>query len=273
MDAILSAENITKDFLPRGITAMGEGIRALAGASLSIQNGERIAIVGGSGSGKSTLAACLAFLETPTSGSICFRGREIAGLSEKELRTIRPQVQLVFQDSANAFNPDLTTLQVLEEPLQLNFRLTKQERRDRASELLRRVGLQKDLFKRQIEELSGGQRQRFAIARALALEPRVLILDEALSAMDSSIQAQITNLLLDLTDMTIPAEKRSAIVLISHDLVMAVRIADRIFVMESGRIVESGPSQRIVTAPETEATKALVAATTVLRFTPKLRTV
>ena len=266
MDGLLAIENLKKEFALRGIAGEKRVVYALDGINLTIQSGVRIAIVGGSGSGKSTLAACLSFLETPTSGKIYFRGHDASELSEKELRSVRPRVQLVFQDSATAFNPDFNVFEVLEEPLSLNSSLDSQERRVRAAELLERVGLH-DMLARNTEELSGGQRQRVAIARALALEPKVLILDEALSALDSSVQAQVANLLLDLTTESLPSAEKPAIVLITHDLVMAARIADEIIVMQNGRIVESGPSRRIVTSPKQEATKALVAATQVLDFT------
>jgi|SRR5579871_128578 peptide/nickel transport system ATP-binding protein len=273
MDELLSTVNLVKEFPPRRIGGTGTGVRALNEINLSISQGERIAIIGGSGSGKSTLAACLACLETPTSGSIYFHGSEITALPEKALRDIRPQVQLVFQDSASAFNPDFTVQEVLEEPLRFNTRLDSQEKRVHARAMLERVGLHHNLLERKTWQLSGGQRQRLSIARALVLEPKVLILDEALSALDSSVQAQIANLLLDLTDSTNPVKKRPALVLITHDLIMAALIADEIVVMEKGRIVESGPSGKIVTAPAAEATKALVKAAPAIRFDAKLRTV
>ena len=260
MKPLLRAENLTKEFVPRGVSRSHRTVRALEEVSLAIKQGTHVAIVGGSGSGKSTLAACLAFLEEPTSGKIHFEGREATTLTQKDLRSIRPQVQLVFQDSANAFNPDFTVLQALGEPLLLHFACGAEERYQRASVLLERMGLQTEMLGRKTGELSGGQRQRIAIARALALEPKVLILDEALSALDSSVQARIANLLLDLADPSVPLEMRPAIVSITHDLAMAARVADEMIVMHEGRIVESGPPNRILEAPSEEATRALIAA-------------
>jgi len=251
-----------KEYPLRHFSGAKAAVRALDRVNLTIQRGARIAIVGASGSGKSTLAACLACLEKPSSGTIQFQNQELTGLSEDELRDIRPQIQLVFQDPAKAFNPNFTVLEVLEEPWILQRKISAEEMREGAAGLLVRVGLTRNIFGRGAADLSGGQRQRLAIARALALEPKVLILDEALSALDYSVQAQIANLLLDLSDRSISLAVRPAIVLITHDLVMAARFADEIAVMQSGRIVESGPAQKIIGNPEHTATQALLACTT-----------
>jgi ABC-type glutathione transport system ATPase component len=250
-----------KEYSARHFSGAKAPLRALDQVSLTIQLGARIAIVGASGSGKSTLAGCLACLEKPSSGTIRFLNHELTSLSEDELRRIRPQIQLVFQDPATAFNPKFTVLEVLEEPWILQTKIGAEERREHAAELLVRVGLARNILGRRSVDLSGGQRQRLAIARALALEPKVLILDEALSALDYSVQAQIVNLLLELSDLSIPPAVRPAIVLITHDLVMAARFADQIVVMQSGRVVENGPAQKIVRNPEHSATQALLACT------------
>jgi len=270
MAPLLSTQNLSKEFAG-GMLRPGKTVRALDKVSLSIEAGVRVAIVGGSGSGKSTLAACLACLEEPTSGEIYFEGRGIRGLSQRELRMIRPQIQLVFQDSGTAFNPDFSVLQVLEEPLLLNTGLNRMERQASASALLEKVGLQEKLLARKTGELSGGQRQRVAIARSLSVEPKVLILDEALSALDSSVQAQIANLLLDLTDPPGAGTGKPAVVLITHDLVMAARIADEIIVMQDGRIVERGLPREILSSPSEEATKALISATPAATFSGSQR--
>lgn len=260
MEVLLSAENLVKEFPSRHFRSAKIPVRALDQVNLAIPRGARIAIVGASGSGKSTLALCLACLEKPSSGTIRFRNHELTGLSEHELRNIRPQIQLVFQDPATAFNPNFTVQEVLEEPWILRTIMSADERRGRAAEVLVRVGLARNILGRKSADLSGGQRQRLAIARTLALEPKVLILDEALSSLDYSVQAQIANLLLDMSDRSIPV--RPAIVLITHDLVMAARFADEIVVMQSGRIVENGSTQKIVENPEHAATRALLACTT-----------
>jgi len=261
MEILLSAENLVKEYSSRRFSRSKASVRALDHVSLTIQPGAKIAIVGSSGSGKSTLAACLACLERPTSGTIRFKNRELTRLSEKELRNIRPHIQLVFQDAATAFNPNFTVLEVLEEPWILQTKSNAEERRERAAELLVRVGLAPGILGRITTDLSGGQRQRLALARALALKPKILILDEALSALDYSVQAQIANLLLDLSDASFPLLERPAIVLITHELLMAARLADEIVVMQNGRIVENGPSQKLIGDPEHPATQALLANT------------
>ena len=261
MEAVLSAENLVKEYAPRHLSGTKIHVRAVDEVNIAIQPGARMAIVGASGSGKTTLAACLAFLESATSGTIRFAGRDTTALSASELRVLRPQVQLVFQDPAMAFNPFFTVQEVLEEPWILRTKLDSAARQERAAKLLTQVGLSANVLGRRPKDISGGQRQRLAIARALALDPKVLIFDEALSALDYSVQAQIANLLLDLSDRSAGQGMRPAILFITHDLVMAARIADEIVVMESGRIVEKGPMQQIVSAPKHTATRALLAGT------------
>lgn len=256
---LISTENLVKEYPSRRSAGPAASVRALDGVSLSVREGARIAIVGESGSGKSTLATCLACLEEPTSGTIRFEGRDLTALPESELRGVRPKIQLVFQDPGLSFNPDFTVLDVLVEPWLIQKRMNLEEQHDRAGDLLSRVGLSRGVLDRKTAELSGGQRQRLAIARALALEPKVLILDESLSALDCSIQAQIANLLLDLNAPMLSSGSRPAILLITHDLVMAARIAEEIAVMQSGRIVETGPTGQIVGRPQHAATQALLA--------------
>lgn len=262
MEAVLSAENLVKEYTSRHLNSAKTRVVAIDQVSIAIQPGARIAIVGESGSGKSTLAACLACLEKPTSGTVRFEGRDITALSDRELRTIRPQIQLVFQDPAMAFNPFFAVRDVLEEPWILQKKFDIAARKECAAKVLTQVGLPANLLERRPGDLSGGQRQRLAIARALALDPKVLIFDEALSALDYSVQAQIANLLLDLNDQAVARGARPAILFITHDLVMAARIADELVVMQNGCIVESGPTQRIISAPNHVATQALLAGTT-----------
>jgi ABC-type glutathione transport system ATPase component len=263
---LLSAESLVKEYVSPRLSGARAAVRALDGVSLAIPAGARIGIVGASGSGKSTLALCLACVEKTDSGVIRFQNRELTGVGEGELRRIRPQIQLVFQDSSTAFNPKFTVEEVLEEPWILQRKMNVAERRERSAELLARVGLPENIFSRMTADLSGGQRQRLAIARALALEPRVLILDEALSALDYSVQAQIANLLMDISDRSIAAAERPAIVLIAHDVALAAQFADEIVVMQNGQVVESGPTKMIVGKPEHAATRELVACTSGMNF-------
>src|SRR5580704_18054478 len=179
MQPLLRVENLVKHYAAGRPAPPKDKFAALDGVSLSISARTTLALVGESGSGKSTLALCIACLEHPTSGSIWFEGVEVAGLHENQLRLLRPQIQLVFQDPASSLNPRWTALELVSEPLFVQRRFTNQEREDKALALLERVALPRKLAGRRADELSGGQKQRVAIARALALEPKLIILDEA----------------------------------------------------------------------------------------------
>jgi len=255
MRPLLKVENLVKHYAAGRSTRSKDRLAALDGVSLSIPSGETLALVGESGSGKSTLALCIACLETPTSGSISFEGIDVATLDENQQRLFRPQIQLVFQDPASSLNPRWTALEIVSEPFLVQRRFTKPDRTVRALQLLDRVAIPRKLAGRRADELSGGQKQRLAIARALALEPKLIILDEALSALDCSVQALIANLLLELQ-----ASLGLAYLFITHDFAMAAHLADRIAVMDRGRIVESGPTENILRSPNHEATRALLAA-------------
>ena len=255
MQPLMKVENLCKRYAGRSLMGAAKELLALDQVSFTILPSATLAIVGESGSGKSTLALCLAGLELPTSGSIWFAEKEIANLSENELRKCRPQIQLIFQDPANSLNPRWNALEILLEPLAVQNKSTRAEMKHRASFLLERVGLSPEILKRSANELSGGQRQRLAIARALALEPKLLILDEALSALDCSVQAQIANLLLDLQ-----SSLGMTYLFITHDLAMAAHFADEIAVMNRGRIVEHGPAQKVLQQPGNETTRQLLAA-------------
>src|SRR5271154_1748839 len=232
-----------------------EEITALRGVSLAVMPQSTLALVGESGSGKSTLALCIACLEKPTSGTIRFGSDELTSLNESELHAIRPKIQLVFQDPANSLNPRWTALEIVSEPFVIQQRFGQQERHERACALLARVGISPEKANQRPGELSGGQRQRLAIARALALEPRLLILDEALSALDCSVQAQIVNLLLDLQ-----SSLGLSYLFITHDFAMAAHLSDEIAVMDHGKIVETGPTELVTLAPMHFVTKRLMAA-------------
>ena len=255
MEPILKVENLVKRYAKRNLVGTLQDFLALDGVSFTVSTGTTLAIVGESGSGKSTLASCMARLETPTKGNLWFEGRNLAQSKESELRKIRPKIQLIFPDPASSLSPRWTILDIVVEPLVLQGKLGRKERKTRAFSLLERVGLSADMAERPASELSGGQRQRLAIARALTLDPKLLILDEALSALDCSVQAQIANLLVELQDSL-----GMTFLFITHDLTMATYLADEIAVMSHGRIVEYGPAAEILRNPSHEATRQLLAA-------------
>ena len=229
--------------------------KAVDGVSLHIRPGETLGLVGESGCGKSTLGKTLARLYKPTAGSIRFDGREISGHSRRQLQPIRREIQMVFQDPYESLNPRQTVGSILEEPFTIHRLGTKTERRQWVAELLEKVGLPKTALNRFPFEFSGGQRQRIGIARALALKPRLIICDEAVSALDVSIQSQILNLLLDLQK-----ELGLAYLFISHDLAVVKHVSDRIAIMYLGRIVETGDAETLYRSPAHPSTQALLSA-------------
>jgi ABC-type glutathione transport system ATPase component len=255
MQPLVKVENLVKCYAKRNLADAQEEKLALDGVSFAIFPGTTLAVVGESGSGKSTLASCLACLESPTTGIIWFEGKDLVKLGERARRQVRPQIQLIFQDPASSLNPRWSVLEILVEPLILQRKFKHEEMKQHANSLLERVGLSPDIVERLPTELSGGQRQRLAIARALALEPRLLILDEALSALDCSVQAQIANLLMELQ-----SSLEMTYLFITHDLAMAAYLADEIAVMNRGRIVEQGPAEKILKQPQHETTLRLLAA-------------
>jgi ABC-type glutathione transport system ATPase component len=260
MQPLVKVQDLVKRYEKRNLAGRREEIRALDGVSFSISSGTTLAVVGESGSGKSTLAVCLACLEVLTSGNIWFSGRNIAGLEENECREARRQIQLIFQDPACSLNPAWSTLDILIEPFVVRREFKRKEMKQRACLLLEQVHLPPEIMDRYPLELSGGQRQRLAIARALALEPKLLILDEALSALDCSVQAQIANLLLELQESL-----GMAYLFITHDLRMAAHLADEIAVMNRGRIVERGPAEKVLKQPRCDTTRQLLAASPSLK--------
>src|SRR5712664_2669533 len=255
MQPLLRVEKLVKCYERQNVFGSREKLLALDGVSFVIAQETTLAVVGESGSGKSTLGFCIACLEIPTSGSIWFEGRDIVALTEDERRQVRPRIQLIFQDPSNSLNPRWSVEEILLEPLTLQGKLKREEMKQRAAYLMAQVGLSPDMFQRLPAQLSGGQRQRLAIARALALEPKLLILDEALSALDCSVQAQVANLLMELQRTL-----GMTYLFITHDLAMAAHLADEIVVMNRGRVVEKGPAQRVVRHPKTESTQHLLAA-------------
>ena len=253
MQPLIVVENLVKRYNGRGPVGRPGVVHALHRVTFSIAPGKTLALVGESGSGKTTTALCLACLERPTSGRILLEGRDIAALQEKELHAVRPQIQLVFQDPATSLNPRFTVLEILTEPLLFQRKARRSEAAELAYALMERVGLPAEIARRGSGELSGGQRQRLAIARALILSPKLLILDEALSALDCSVQAQIANLLIDLQ-----LSLGLTYLFITHDLAMAAHLGDEIAVLDRGRIVDRGAPEMVLPKPEKEATKLLV---------------
>jgi len=229
-------------------------VAALQSANLEILPECVTALVGESGSGKSTLARCLAGLERPDGGEIWFEEKEISRLSAKERAVLRPQIQLVFQDSAGALNPRMSAAEIIEEPLQIQRRAKGADLRARACAAMGEVGLSPDWADRRPLELSGGQRQRLALARALVLQPKFLILDESLSGLDIITQTQILNLLLELQQT-----HSLTYLLISHDLGLVGQVADFVAVMQEGRVVEQGRRERVLASPEHPRTRGLLA--------------
>ncbi|NMJ41589.1 ATP-binding cassette domain-containing protein [Roseomonas sp. JC162] len=256
MSALLEAEGLVKRFPVRDALGRRAGaVHAVDGVSLGVAQGEVLGIVGESGCGKSTLGRLLLNLITPDAGTVRFGGDDLTRLSASALRARRRDMQLIFQDPFASLDPRMTVEQAVAEPLRLHRIVPRAQERDRVAELLSRVGLRPELARRWPHEFSGGQRQRIAIARALASQPKLIIGDEPVSALDVSVQAQVVNLLSDLIrDLSL------TFVLISHDLGVVRHVADRVAVMYLGRIVEQGPAEDVLSAPKHPYTRALLAA-------------
>ncbi|ANT53705.1 ATP-binding cassette domain-containing protein [Mesorhizobium amorphae] len=240
----------------------GKTIAAVDDVSFAIEPGETLALAGPSGSGKSTIARLVLRLIEPDAGRIQFEGDDFLALSGSALRARRARLQMVFQDPLAAFNPRATVARLLDDPLRIHGIASRAERPRRIAALLERVGLNADLAPRAIHEISGGQRQRIAIARAIATNPSLIVLDEAVSALDVSVRGDILNLLLDLQ-----AKERIAYLFISHDLGVVRAIAHRVVILDAGRIAESGDARAVIGAPQSAIGKALVMATPKLHRT------
>jgi len=228
-------------------------VRAVDGVNIAVAHGETVGLVGESGCGKSTLARSVVRLAPITRGHIDFDGKDIAGLSRKALRAIRPSIQMIFQDPYASLNPRMTILDALAEPMRAHGLAKKRDATGHVAALMERVGLASRWMRKYPHEFSGGQRQRIAIARALALHPRMIIADEPVSALDVSVQAQILNLIAELS-----REEQLTLLLISHDLGVVRHLSNRIAVMYLGKIVELGDAEQIYSAPRHPYTRALI---------------
>lgn len=259
-DVVVSGEGLSRRyFLPMGPLSPSLILRAVEDVSFVMRAGKTLGVVGESGCGKSTLARLVAMIEPPTAGTLSIDGRLTASVPRSEYGALRRAIQIVFQDPYGSLNPRRSIGGQLEEPLRINRKeMRGPERRAAAVEMLRRVGLRAEHYERYPHMFSGGQRQRIAIARALMLRPRVVVLDEPVSALDLSVQAQVLNLLADLQE-----EFGLAYMLISHGLSVVRRMTDEIIVMYLGRVVEHGSRDAVFDRPRHPYTRALIAATPV----------
>jgi ABC-type oligopeptide transport system ATPase subunit len=252
--ALLEVHDLDRMFVS-GPMAKRRRVHAVDDVSFAIDAGETYGLVGESGSGKSTVARLVSRLDTPTSGSILLGGRDIATLAGAELKQLRRDVQMVFQDPYSALNPRMTVEDLVIEPFRIHRLHSAADRRARMFRLLDQVGLARSAAARKPVEFSGGQRQRIMIARALALEPKVLVADEPVSALDVSVQAQVLNLFKDLQD-----ELHLSCLFISHDLSVVEFVSDRIGVMHHGRLLEEGLPAQILGSPRHQYTRDLLSA-------------
>ncbi len=258
-ERLIQAANLARHYdVRRGLFAAPVTVKAVADASFEVTAGRTLAIVGESGCGKSTLARLLTMIEPPSSGRLTIGGTDVSNGNPEAVRKLRQFVQIVFQNPYGSLNPRQKIGAALEEPLAITTDLPSEQRRVKANEMLAKVGLRPEHYHRYPHMFSGGQRQRIAIARALMLSPRVLVLDEPVSALDVSIRAQVLNLLADLK-----AEFGLTYVIISHDLSVVRHVADDLMIMYLGRVVEYGPSANVFAKPRHPYTQALLSATPV----------
>jgi ABC-type oligopeptide transport system ATPase subunit len=253
---LLEVEHLVKQFTRGGgFLRRATTVAAVDDVTFSIDEGETFGIVGETGSGKTTTGRCVLRLIEPTSGSVRFRGEDVLGMSREALRLTRRHMQIVFQDPYGSLNPRMKAREIIEEPLVIHELGNTPERRARVDELVGLVGLNAQHLERYPHQFSGGQRQRIGLARALALSPSLLVLDEPVSALDVSVQAQVINLLLDLR-----SRLKLTYLFISHDLRVVEHVCSRVAVMYLGKIVEVGPTEALFAAPRHPYTQALLSA-------------
>jgi ABC-type oligopeptide transport system ATPase subunit len=253
---LLEVRHLSKEFSrKKGLFAKGTVVRAVDDVSFAIEKGETFGLVGESGSGKTTTGRCILRLIEPTSGEVLFDGRDVLKLSRGDLRRARRDMQIVFQDPYSSLNPRMRVADIVEEPLIIHKLGSKAERIERVKQLIALVGLNPDHLRRYPHEFSGGQRQRIGLARALALNPSLIIADEPVSALDVSVQAQVVNLLMELQERL-----KLTYLFIAHDLRLVEHICSRVAVMYLGKIVEMGETAKLFAAPQHPYTRALLSA-------------
>jgi len=266
-EPVLQADQLARHYrVSRGLLRAQATVKALNGVSFALGAGRTLAVVGESGCGKSTLARQLTLIEPPTAGALCIDGVDVAQADAATLRRMRRRVQMVFQNPFASLNPRKSVAATLDEPLAINTTLGAAERRERIAAMLARVGLRPEHARRYPHMFSGGQRQRIAIARAMMLDPGIVVADEPVSALDVSIQAQILNLFMDLQDST-----GAAYVFISHNLSVVEHVAHEVMVMYLGAAVENGPKALVLGTPRHPYTQALLSAVPALRRSDRRR--
>jgi ABC-type oligopeptide transport system ATPase subunit len=254
--ALLEVRNLVKEFSrKRGLFGGRSAVRAVDGVSFSVDEGETFGLVGESGSGKTTTGRCILRLIEPTAGEVRFKGEDVLAFTRARMRQARRDMQIVFQDPYSSLNPRMRVGAIVEEPLVIHRIGTRAERRARVADLFELVGLDPTQLARYPHQFSGGQRQRIGLARALALNPSLVIADEPVSALDVSVQAQVINLLMDLQQRL-----KLTYLFIAHDLRLVRHICGRVAVMYVGRIVEMGPTEALFAAPAHPYTRALLSA-------------
>ena len=268
MGTVLSVSELRKVYEVRRspFSVTKEIIRAVDSVSFELEQGETLGLVGESGCGKSTVAKCITMLEKPDDGSILFMGRDWVHMPEQERRSLRRQMQIIFQDPFSSLNPRKRVLDTVAEPLVAHRMVGKEGLADRVLEVLKSVGLDEDFLKKYPHEMSGGQRQRVAIGRALATSPSFIVADEPVSSLDVSVQAQIINLFLDIRE-----QFRISMLFISHDLNIVRFISDRIMVMYRGKVVEIGEKEELFLHPLHPYTRLLMDASSRVQAEPKGR--